>query len=415
MDGTTQLKERVRGSNDGSNPGYLLLRGSTRLAFDAVEHMTSLVEAMHHNIARTPLPFSQLEDRPAPGITGLVYQSIRGVTGLLRSGVDNMLGLAQPLIPPHSGTPAYEAWRAATNGVLGDHLADSDNPLAIPMALRRDGRALTLERKALGQTLPNASGKLLVVIHGLCMNDLQWTRNDHNHAEALARELGYTPVYLHYNSGRHVSTNGREFARLLEQLVGLWPVELASVTLLTHSMGGLVARSACHYAHADGLQWPGLLRDVVFLGTPHQGAPLERHGNRFQLLHQISPYIAPLARLGMIRSAGITDLRYGSLLDTDWQGTDRFAPGGDLRQHLPLPDGIRHFAAAASLGNAEGDVKDRWLADGLVPLYSALGRHHDAARCLAFAPEQQWVGYEMNHWALLNHPVLYAQIRDWLK
>lgn len=414
MGGKTPLQKRLRTPVSDSNPSYTLVRGLTRLGFDSVEHMTSLVEAMHHNIARAPLPFAKVDEMPAPGITGLVYRSVRGVTALLRGGMDSMLDLAQPLMPATTSTPAHEAWRAAINGVLGDHLADSGNALAIPMRLRHQGQALDLERAALATALPKASNKLLVVIHGLCMNDLQWTRNGHNHAEALARDLGYTPVYLHYNSGRHISTNGRELAGLLQQLVEQWPVRLESLTLLTHSMGGLLARSACHYARLANHGWLSQLRKLVFLGTPHHGAPLERHGQKLHLFFGISPYIAPLGRLGMIRSAGVTDLRFGNLLDDDWQQVDRFAPGEDPRCIVPLPEGVQVFAAAASLGMQARDRKDRWLADGLVPLYSALGDHRDPARHLGIPSERQWVGHAMSHWDLLDSPALYAQLRGWL-
>ncbi len=394
---------------------FIALRGFTRLAFDGVERMTRLVEAMHSNIARRPWPFGHLQDEPTRGITGFVYSTIRGTTSLIREAVDATLGVAQPLLPAtDSGSAGHEAWQAAVNGVLGDHLAATGNPLAIPMRFRHQGRALELNREALADALPEANGKLLVLVHGLCMNDLQWTRQAHNHGAALAQELGYTPVYLHYNSGRHISTNGREFSALLENLLTQWPVKVKSLTLLTHSLGGLVTRSACHYAEQAGHGWLRSLRQIVFLGTPHHGAPLERHGNKLQLFVGLSPYTAPLARLGMLRSAGVTDLRYGNLLDQDWQEGDRFAPGGDHRQIVSMPEGVQVYAAAATLGQQEGGAKDRWFADGLVPLYSALGRHRDPARHLDFPSTQQWVGYDMSHWELLDSQPLYAQIRDWL-
>ena len=87
-----------------------------------------------------------------------------------------------------------------------------------------------------------------------------------------------------------------------------------------------------------------------------------------------------------MRSAGITDLRHGHVLDEDWVGRDRFARSGDRRQPLPLPAGVRCFALAASLGAQGGTIKEKLLGDGLVPLDSALGRHADPARALAFAP-----------------------------
>ena len=61
---------------------------------------------------------------------------------------------------------------AALNGVLGDYLAASDNPLTIPMQLRRNGEALELETHALATAFPQPSGKILLLAHGLCLNDL---------------------------------------------------------------------------------------------------------------------------------------------------------------------------------------------------------------------------------------------------
>ena len=233
---------------------------------------------------------------------------------------------------------------AALNGVLGDHLERTGNPLAIRMQLlRRDDRP--------GAAEPSPAGPhVLLLIHGLCMNDRQWTRGGHDHGQALAQALGFTPVYARYNSGLHISTNGRELALQLEQLLRDWPVPVQTLTVIGHSMGGLVARSAVHQAAQAGMAWPERLRHLMFLGTPHHGAPLERGGN---WLHQglgISSYAAPFTRLSGLRSAGITDLRHGNLLDEDW-ADGRFA-SRDTRAVLPLPAGVACYAVAGTLGPA---------------------------------------------------------------
>jgi pimeloyl-ACP methyl ester carboxylesterase len=247
------------------------------------------------------------------------------------------------------------------------------------------------------------------------MNDLQWSRAGHDHGAALGSDLGLTPVYLHYNSGLHVSINGHALAQQLERLVDQWPQPVQRLVLVGHSMGGLLARSAMHYGAQAGQRWRSKLSDVVFLGTPHHGAPLERAGHWVDIVLGAAPYAAPFARLGKLRSAGITDLRHGNLLDEDWVGRDRFARASDRRQHLPLPSDLRCFTAAASVGRQDGDLKDRLLGDGLVPLDSALGRHRDAARNLSFPDERQWVGYGLHHLDLLNHAEVYAQLRRWLE
>nr|HPG81543.1 alpha/beta hydrolase [Piscinibacter sp.] len=148
--------------------------------------------------------------------------------------------------------------------------------------------------------------------------------------------------------------------------------------------------------------------------TPHHGAPLERAGHWVDLVLGATPYAAPFARLGKVRSAGITDLRHGHLLDEDWVGRDRFARGGDRRQPVLLPENLRCYALAASLGAQGGALKERLLGDGLVPLDSALGVHKDPARALDFPPERQWVGYGMNHLDLLGRPEVYAKLKEWL-
>ena len=395
------------------------LHGVARLATDATAGLTDLVEAMHERIARIPGLGSQALDGRTGGITGLVYKSIRGVTRVAGGSIEALLALLTPALASATNdgvaSPQREAILAALNGVLGDYLAASNNPLATAMTLRRDGQALALERAALRVQRPDAGPRLLVLLHGLCMNDLQWQRQGHDHGAALARELGVTPVYLRYNSGLHVSINGHALAQLLERLLAAWPVPLERLLLLGHSMGGLLARSALHSGAQAGLRWPARVTDLVCLGTPHHGAPLERAGHWVDLVLGATPYAAPFARLGKVRSAGITDLRHGNLADEDWVGRDRFARGADRRQPVPLPDKVRCFTIAATTGAQSGDLKDRLLGDGLVPLDSALGRHKDPARTLAFAKDRQWIGYGMNHLDLLSRPEVFAQLRQWLQ
>ena len=395
------------------------LHGVARLATDATAGLTDLVEAMHERIARIPGLGSQALDGRTGGITGLVYKSIRGVTRVAGGSIEALLALLTPALASATtdgvASPQREAILAALNGVLGDYLAASNNPLATAMTLRRDGQALALERAALRVQRPDAGPRLLVLLHGLCMNDLQWQRQGHDHGAALARELGYTPVYLRYNSGLHVSINGHALAQLLERLLAAWPVPIERLLLLGHSMGGLLARSALHSGAQAGLRWPAHASDLVCLGAPHHGAPLERAGHWVDLVLGATPYAAPFARLGKVRSAGITDLRHGNLADEDWVGRDRFARGADRRQPVPLPDKVRCFTIAATTGAQSGDLKDRLLGDGLVPLDSALGRHKDPARTLAFAKDRQWIGYGMNHLDLLSRPEVFAQLRQWLR
>ncbi len=388
------------------------LRGWGRLAFDATLGLATVVEAMHHTISLAPRIIGAPAKGSTRGITGLVYASIRSVTRLGALGLEAATRLA-PASGERSSSPRREAVLAALNGVVGDHLAASGNPLAIPLRMRRDGRPLTLERRELAKAIPDASSRLVVLAHGLCQNDLRWARLGHDHGAALARDLGYTPVYLHYNSGQHVSTNGRAFAEALERLVREWPAPLVELAILGHSMGGLVTRSACHYGAAAGHEWLRRVTALVFLGTPHHGAPLERGGSWVDVALGISPYSAPIASLGQVRSAGITDLRHGSVLDEDWEGRSRFEVRRERPRPVPLPVGVKCHAIAATMAR-EASLADHLVGDGLVPLNSALGQHSDAGRALAFPEGQRWIGRGMNHFDLLSHPLVYERIRDWL-
>ncbi len=385
------------------------LAGLNQLATDITADVTNLAEALHNNIARSPGIAGTPMQEDSSSIAALVYASVRAVTRLARGTTDAIL--AHPLsVLNERSSQEREAVLAALNGMMGDYLAATGNPLAIPMRLRRNGQPLILEKKALSSAVPPPRDKLLVLVHGLCMNDLQWTRKGSDFGAALGRDLGYTAIHLHYNSGLHTSTNGRWFAALIEALLQQWPEPLKEFAILAHSMGGLVSRSAYYYGMAAGQAWPQHLRKLVFLGTPHHGALLERGGNWMNLCLGLSPYTAPFARLGKLRSAGITDLRYGNVLDEDWQGSDRFEQTGDLRHPVPLPEGVRCYAIAANIGKRANDL----FGDGMVPVDSALGRHENPGMTLSFAPSRQWVGYGMNHWEMLSQPAVYAHIRRWL-
>lgn len=369
------------------------LRGAARLAVHGVQSVVDVVESMHGTISRAPWKFRAPPATRTRGLTALVYRSVREITALVGDTLDGALQLFEPLlaaVADEAGSEARDALVAALNGVVGDHLSATGNPLATPMTLCADG-----------QPLPSSApgGRVLLLIHGLCMNDRQWRRQRHDHGAALAQALGYRAVYLRYNSGRHVSDNGRELATLLEQHYATADTELA---IIGYSMGGLLARSACHFAAQTGHGWLSRLQRLVFLGTPHFGAPMERGGNWLQLTVSRSAYAAPLAGLGRLRSAGVTDLRHGNLLHEDWQGVDRFAAGARRPRPVPLPAGVSCTALAASRSRHPDDGHAASLGDGLVPVDSALGRSRDPARTLDLPPERQWIGYGMNHLDLLS-------------
>jgi len=398
------------------------IRGVAKLTTQATTGVTGIVEGVHRSVLNTMgIPGGNVPGQTR-GITGLVYKSVNGVTQLVGKGLDTGLAGLRPWLESFEDTgpdtSQREAVLAALNGVMGDRLVENNNPLAIPMSLRCSDQALDWQAPS-PIPIPAASGKVLLLIHGLCMNDLRshaLHRGDApDHGEALASALDYTPVYLRYNSGLHTSKNGRELATRLEQLLTHWPSAVEELAVVAHSMGGLLIRSAVHYARQKNMRWPESLKNIVFLGTPHHGAPLERAGNWLDVILGSTPYTRPFTALGRLRSAGITDLRYGHVLDEDWHGRDRFHREADRRQTLPLPQGVGCHFVAATTSAGRSIMADHLLGDGLVPLHSALGHHEDNRRKLQYSKSSQKIIYRMNHMALLSSPEVSRQIVQWLR
>ncbi len=391
------------------------IRGASRLVFDAGFHVTELVESMHGTIAGLAGLLPGSSTTRTRGITGFVYRCVGGGMRLVGGGLDRALGPVAALAGTRERPATHETTLAVLNGVLGDHLAATGNPLAISMSLRREGARLELNPDAIRRAIPAARGRVMIQAHGLCMHPLQWARGGQDQVAALGHDLGYTNLHLHYNTGQHIAANGRALADLLETLVAAWPVALEELAIVGHSMGGLVARSAHHYAGIAGHAWPARLRKLVFLGTPHHGSPLERVGNGFDSLLGLSPYTRPFTRLGRTRSHGITDLRFGILLEENWQARDRYAPMRKApRTPLPLPAGVACYAAAAVRAERHDARTARLLGDGLVPLASALGEHEEARFALDFPAGHRWVGSGLGHLDLLSSPQVFAQVGRWL-
>ena len=397
------------------------VRGTSSLAIQAVQGITDIVEGMHGAIVNLAPALSRKPANPSKthGITRLVYGSVRGITALVGWGIDRSLDVAQlpvvnkALAPAlkqlgaklqlKSAEPYRETVLAAVNGVLGDTLAATSNPLAIQMQLRQRGQALVPSQ---------SNGKLLILVHGLCMNDLQWMHQGkdggHDHGAMLAEQLGYEAIYLHYNTGRHIHENGKDFAALLESTLKNWPVPITELVIIGHSMGGLVTRSACHHALQGKQAWVKHLSKLVTLGTPHAGSPLERAGRGVDFLLGISPYSAPLARLGLVRSAGIQDLHDGSVTPK-------------LEQAL-WPKHTKLYTLAATKQknvNAQDLLQPikRLLGDGLVPVKSALA--HDAHAKLGLSKSlpasRQAVVEATDHFELLSSPIVAQHLLRWLQ
>ena len=315
-----------------------------------------------------------------------------------------------------SATPRGAAAIAAVNGLIGDELERKGNALAQPMALRVDGQVIATDRDALAAAFPGATPRLAVFVHGLMETEFAWRlgaeRAGGTYGSRLAAELGYTPVYIRFNTGRHVSENGRSLADLLEPLVAAWPVEVERIALIGHSMGGLVSRSACYCASEEDAAWVRRVRHVVSLGTPHMGAPLEQAAHVASVALHALPETRPFGAFLGRRSSGIRDLNKGSLVDEDWRDRDRNALRLAACREVPLLDGATHCFVAATVTRSARHPVGRMVGDTLVLVPSASGRSR--SRRIPFRDEDGLHVGGTHHLALLNHPAVYERLRTWL-
>ena len=343
-----------------------------------------------------------------------------------------VLASAEALARLLAGLPGRRAEAAAAvNGLFGDVLAAQGSPLATQMTLRIGGTVLPRGRDALRgalrEILPAAGPRICLLVHGLMCTESIWQFAEDRSTTfgtLLARDHGVTPVTLRYNTGRHVSTNGREVALLLRELVNAWPVRVREIDLIGHSMGGLVIRSACHYASSlwprdghlhIGRSWPAKVRRVVLLGTPNTGAPLEVIANLTSaVLWSLPIPVTWLVGFGLDRrSAGIKDLRFGAILDEDWQGQD---PGAIQRPSSHRVRPARRASYLVIAGTVSADPEHpltQFIGDGLVTRSSATGRAREARTYNVLPDTTIRVFPKVTHLALASSPEIYAAIDAW--
>jgi hypothetical protein len=417
-------------STEGTTIGSDRFRGLVDAAAATLDGGLTTIEGVHTAIARKP--FGPLGLVPGVAeISGIVRVVHDGITHLVYAGLHSAIAAGRATgrwaaitagaadEEPAPGSRIGLAV-AALNGFAGDRLLREDNPLAAPMTLRQAGRRLRIDRAALAAAFPDASPRLAVFVHGLAGNESLWQLHAERHygdrtttyGSRLRADLGYTPLYVRYNTGLHVSDNGRQLARLLDDVVGAWPVPPEELVLIAHSMGGLVGRSACHYGLEAGLSWVPLVKHVVFLGSPHLGAPLEKAANVGAWILGLSDITRPFSRVLNARSSGIKDLRFGALVDEDWSGVDLDGLLAGRTGDVPFLDGASHYFIAATvtrdprhpLGIVVGDLLVREpSASARSRLRHKRFRLHDGRH---FGP--------MTHFDLLNHPDVYTHIRRWL-
>jgi len=349
-----------------------------------------------------------LTGRALTGKVSRVEQVHRAVAGRVASrfGAGN-----RPAGEAAGGNLAL-AMLAAVNAVAGDRLGPDLAPRAIKMAVRAGEQDVDLVTEELAAAFPQPTARLAVFVHGLSETDRSWHRKAAAHlpyGPRLRADFGYTPVYLRYSTGRHVSDNGHKLADLLDRLLASWPVQVSDLVLVGHSTGGLVIRSACHYGTQASASWAQRLRQVFYLGSPHMGAPRARAAGRAGLTLGKTPETTPFVTLVNGSSSGIKDLRYGYLRSVDWDGCDQDSCLLDHRSDVPLPSGAGHFAVSATATAGPASPVGAVVGDLLIQPASARGRRGGREH-IPF-PGRPGPG-GMHHFDLLNHPAVWAAMRD---
>lgn len=260
---------------------------------------------------------------------------------------------------------------AVLNGAIGQHLSRTDNDLGTRMAWYRDGVPTTV------RTLPQPTPHLVVLVHGIMGTEHVWAFPDGSDYGTALEGIGMTVLRVRYNSGRAIADSGESLSRLLDEVVTTYPVPVDSITLLGHSMGGLVIRSALHRPST----WRDRARRAIYVGTPHRGAPLERVGKVVHRMLSVidQPYTRLVADVADLRSDGMKDL-------------------GDVHPH-PLAAHVQHHVVAGTLFQAR--LLQELLGDALVPLSSATDDVEHAFIVRA------------GHNALAHHPDVRDRIVAW--
>jgi triacylglycerol lipase len=385
------------------------LRAGAALAFAAADGIVGIAARMQRAITRRSAgPFAAV-----PGaIADAVYTGVRAGFSASARVADAALG-ASGLGTRHRPLQDTEWGRrvgGVLNGAVGDRLAERFPALATPLRLRAHGRDVVPDAESLAAHYPDATGHIAVFLHGLIEDEDWWRPREPAGApgfgERLAEDLGVTPLYVRYNTGRHVSDNARELSALLNDILRAWPAGVARISLIGHSMGGLVARGAVHLAAAEGEPWLMPLREVICLGSPHQGSYVERGANLASWALSRFAESEPLSVLFTERSSGIKDLRYGYVDETEWAGHDPDAlRRASRRPDCRTADGAGQRFLAVTLAPDPESLRGKMFGDLLVLPASATDTSQQAQR--------QTLG-QLGHFDMLTHPRVYAQLRDWL-
>ncbi|MBI2339241.1 MAG: alpha/beta hydrolase [Deltaproteobacteria bacterium] len=304
------------------------------------------------------------------------------------------------------------------NGIVGDTFERKKSPFAIPMEFYAEGKPLPLTKAALaGMNLPQ-TGKISILMHGSCASQTSWGFKGNpskNYGLLLKKDAGFTPFFVRYNSGLHISTNGKRLSDLLERLIRNYPVEVTDIVLIGHSMGGLIYRSACHYGEMGKKKWVRLIRKIFYLGSPHLGTHFEKFGKlTTAILQRIpNPATRALARFIDLRSDGIKDMRHGYIIDDDWNHGHSEKLFYLHQNKIPLLKSADHYLICSTLSKRADSIMGRFFGDGLVHPGSGIGRGLFSGSNIPFPKKHCKILPGLSHHNLQKSPRVYRQIRAW--
>jgi hypothetical protein len=379
----------------------LAVEHADSLVLSAVRDIHGSVAGRVHRVLDLVSGGPTVSHRAHDGIAGAVYGGVglglRATARGLRTA--DRWGIGAPI--EDSGRGRFVV--SAVNGLIGDRLVEEDSPLAIEIGVRHRGRDLPLDPASVAAAYPEAQADLVVFVHGLCETEHYWDRRSRPRGDgglgtpsygARLADEGWSPVYIRANTGLPIAESGVALSSLLGRLVDAWPTDVRRIAFVGHSMGGLIVRAACAVSTPADRDWTRHVTDVVLLGAPHLGSPVERSIARgVKAFHRV-PELSPFARIFDQRSVGVLDLHDGP---------------ADEVAHVPH---ARYHLVAATLTRSPRHPLAATVGDLLVPYRSAAG--------LLPNGEEIFPGADVlhvpraDHFDLLNHDDVHAALRSWL-
>ena len=315
-----------------------------------IERLVTPVAKMHRTISRRWFnaagPPGEAIGSIHDTVAATVYNSVRLVGSIAGTGIDYATK------DRHHLTARTQA---VLNGLWGDELGRHRNRLEIPMRLHdQSGEPVPLDR--INEVFAAAGPHPVVLVHGFADTERCWLGKGTEPGlfETVSDSSPRTPVMIRYNTGRPVSENGIALSGLLERVCEQWPTPIESIALIGHSMGGLVIGRAAVAAQSAGHDWIRSATDVITLGTPHRGTPIEQAVATLAKGLGVARESRPLQEFVNTRSRGIKDLRSGVPPTELPPNIDQHFVAGAVTQDPSHPAGVLLGDLVVGVASASG-------------------------------------------------------------